>query len=396
MVAASRAPLTALRALVFTLATALLAGCDRGEDAAQAPPPVEVGVIEVKSGPVTVYEEYVAQTEAPNTIELRSQVTGLLERQAVADGARVKKGDLLYQIDPRPFRVELEEANANLAQSRAALANAQQTLDRYEELVDRGFVSKQAFQDAVAQQRQAKAAVQAQQALVREARISVGYTDIRAPADGFLSESRVRPGGLVTAQQTLLNTLYSSDPMYVYFTVSEEKVLALQQSLQAAAEGDESARRFRILLSDGTEYPHRGALDFVDTNVDERTGTLRARVSVPNPNRVLRPGMFVRLAAPELDAEEAITVPQKAVTELQGMKSVYVIGPDNKPKSRQIQADTRVGSRWVVEEGLEPGELVVVEGLPKIQLMPDAPVKPVTVDATAERTASAPAPAARP
>ncbi len=385
----------ARRALLIAFAALLVAACNRDEDAAQTPPPVQVGVIEAESGPVTVFEEYVAQTEAPHTIELRSQVAGLLERQAVPDGARVNKGDLLYQIDPRPFRVALEQANANLAQSRAALANAQQTLDRYEELVDQGFVSKQAFQNAVAQQRQAAAAVEAQRALVREARINLGYTDIRAPADGFLSESRVRPGALVTAQQTLLNTLYSSDPMYVYFTVSEEKMPALQKAMHAAADQDESARRFRIRLSDGTEYPYRGALDFVDTNVDDRTGTLRARVSVPNPNRVLRPGMFVRLAAPGLDAQQAITIPQKAVTELQGLKTVYVIGPDNKPQMRQIVADTRVGNRWVVSEGLKPGELVVVEGLPKIQLMPGAPVKPVPVG-EAEQTASTPAAAPQP
>lgn len=395
MIAARRAARTALRAVPLAFAALLVAACNRGEDAAPTPPPVEVGVIRVESGPVAVFEEYVAQTEAPNTIELRSQVTGLVERQAVPDGAPVNKGDLLYQIDPRPFRVMLEQANANLAQSRAALANAQQTLDRYEELVDQGFVSKQAYQNAVAQQRQAAAAVEAQRALVREARISLGYTDIRAPADGFLSASRVRPGGLVTAQQTLLNTLYSSDPMYVYFTVSEEKMPALQQSMHEAADQDETARRFLIRLSDGTEYPYRGALDFVDTNVDDRTGTLRARVSVPNPNRVLRPGMFVRLAAPGLHAQQAITIPQKAVTELQGLKTVYVIGPDNKPQMRQIVADTRVGNRWVVNEGLKPGELVVVEGLPKIQLMPGAPVKPISVG-EAEQTASAPAAAPQP
>lgn len=360
---------------------ALLAGCGRQQQAAQAPP-IEVGVIKVATAPVTVYEEYVAQTQAPDTIELRAQVTGLLQRQVVADGARVSKGDLLYQIDARPFQVELERANANLAQAQAALTNAQQTLDRYRELVGQGFVSKQAYQDALAQQRQATAAVAAERARVREARINRGYTDIHAPADGYLSQSRVRPGALITAQQTLLNTLYSSDPMYVYFTVSEEKLLALQKSMPAGGANEMERERFRLYLTDGTEYRFRGALDFVDSAVDESTGTLRARVSVPNPDRMLRPGMFVRLSVPALSAGSAITVPQKAVTELQGLKTVYVVGPDNKPQARQIVADTRAGSGWVVEKGLAPGELVVVEGLPKIQLMPDAPVKPVMVAGT--------------
>jgi len=369
----------ALRGLLLAFALAIVAGCDRGPDTAAAPPPIEVGVVEVSSGPVTVYEEYVAQTEAPNTIELRAQITGLLERQVVPDGAQVEAGDLLYEIDPRPIQAALEQANANLAQARAALTNAQQTLDRYEDLVGQGFVSKQAYQNALAQQRGAAAAVQAERARVREAKINLGYTHIRAPADGYLSQSQVRPGSLVTAQQTLLNTLYSSDPMYVYFTLSEEKLLELQKSQQMNSMQDREDRRFRLTLSDGSEYRFRGTLDFVDTAVSQSTGTLRARVTVPNPDRVLRPGMFVRLKVPALDSGEAITVPQKAVTELQGLKTVYVIGADNKAQARQIVAGTRAGNDWVVEKGLKPGDLVVVEGLPKIQLMPDAPLKPVIV-----------------
>ena len=369
----------ALRGLLVAFAITAVAGCNRGKDAVQAPPPIEVGVVKVESGPVTVYEEYVAQTEAPNTIELRAQITGLLERQVVPDGAQVKEGDLLYEIDPRPIQAALEQANANLAQARAALTNAQQTLDRYEDLVGQGFVSKQAYQNALAQQRGAAAAVQAERARVREAKINLGYTHIRAPVDGYLSQSQVRPGSLVTAQQTLLNTLYSSDPMYVYFTLSEEKLLELQKSQQMNSTQEREDRRFRLTLTDGSEYRFRGTLDFVDTAVSQRTGTLRARVTVPNPDRVLRPGMFVRLKVPALDSGDAITVPQKAVTEMQGLKTVYVIGADNKAQARQIVAGTRAGNDWVVEKGLSAGDLVVVEGLPKIQLMPDAPLKPVIV-----------------
>ena len=370
----------ALRGLLFAFLLAIvLSGCDRGSDAATAPPSIEVGVVKVESGPVTVYEEYVAQTEAPDTIELRAQITGLLQRQVVPDGAQVKAGDLLYEIDPRPIQAALEQATANLAQARAALTNAQQTLDRYQELVGQGFVSKQAFQNALAQQRGAAAAGQAERARVREAKINLGYTSIRAPADGYLSQSQVRPGSLVTAQQTLLNTLYSSDPMYVYFTLSEEKLLGLQKSQQMNSTQDREDRRFRLTLTDGSEYRFRGTLDFVDTAVSQQTGTLRARVTVPNPDRVLRPGMFVRLKVPALDSGDAITVPQKAVTELQGLKTVYVIGADNKAQARQIVASTRAGNDWVVEKGLRAGDLVVVEGLPKIQLMPDAPLNPVIV-----------------
>jgi membrane fusion protein (multidrug efflux system) len=361
---------------------AVLAGCKDGADAAKAPPPIEVGVVKLAREPVTVYDEYVAQTQAADTIELRAQVTGLLERQVVTDGARVQRGDLLYVIDPRPFQTAVAQAEANLAQAQAALINAQQTLDRYNELVGQGFVSKQAYQNAQAEQKQAAAAVRAQQAQLRDARINLGYTQIRAPRDGQLSQSQVRAGALVTAQQTLLNTLYSIDPMYVYFSVAEDRLLTLERAFQELADAPQTGEPpFRLQLPDGTEYSYRGELNFVDAAVDPRTGTLQARVAVPNPDGVLRPGMFVRLRVPSLQSGDALTVPQKAVTELQGLKMVYVIGPDGKAQSRQIVADVRAGNDWVVEKGLAPGDMVVVEGLPKIQMMPNAPVKPVIVSA---------------
>jgi membrane fusion protein (multidrug efflux system) len=376
-----RCPARALSAGLLAILAAL-PGCKDGADAAKAPPPIEVGVVKVAREPVTVYDEYVAQTQAADTIELRAQVTGLLERQVVTDGARVQRGDLLYVIDPRPFQTAVAQAEANLAQAQAALINAQQTLDRYDELVGQGFVSKQAYQNAQAEQKQAAAAVRAQQAQLRDARINLGYTQIRAPRDGQLSQSQVRAGALVTAQQTLLNTLYSIDPMYVYFSVAEDRLLTLERAFQELADAPQTGEApFRLQLPDGTEYSYRGELNFVDAAVDPRTGTLQARVAVPNPNGVLRPGMFVRLRVPSLQSGDALTVPQKAVTELQGLKMVYVIGADGKAQSRQIVADVRAGNDWVVEKGLAPGDMVVVEGLPKIQMMPNAPVKPVIVSA---------------
>jgi membrane fusion protein, multidrug efflux system len=366
-------------AVALLAALAVLGGCKDGADAAKAPPPIEVGVVKVSQQPVTVYDEYVAQAQAANMIELRSQVTGLLERQVVTDGAAVRKGELLYQIDPRPFQSAVAQAEANLAQAQAALTNAQQTLARYDQLVGQGYVSKQAYQNAQAAQKQAAAAVRAQRALLRDARINLSYTEIRAPREGYLSESQVRPGSLVTAQQTLLNTLYSRDPMYVYFSVSEDRAAILQRTLGGSDPAEAQPRKFQLQLPDGSQYEYTGQLNFVDPAVNRRTGTLQARISVPNPEGRLRPGMFVRLRVPSLVSGDALTVPQKAVIELQGLKLVYVIGPDGKPQQRQIVADVRAGASWVVEKGLAPGDMVVVEGLPKLQMMPDAPVKPVIV-----------------
>ena len=360
--------------------------------AAKAPPPVEVGVVTLGSAPVTVFDEYVAQTDAPDVIEIRSQVTGLVERQAVADGLHVKKGELLYVIDPRPFESALAQAKANLAQAQANEVMAQQKLDRSKMLVERNFVSKQDYDTALTGEQATAAAVDAQKALVRAAELNVGFTVLRAPRDGFLSKSLVKPGALVTAQTTLLNTLYSSDPMYVYFSVSEAKLAALTGMLKRAPEpgmtaGTEKAPSvppsFHVRLLDGSEYGYPGRVDFVDAALDEKTGTLRARLSVPNPGRVLRPGQFVRVIVPALERPDAIRVPQKAVQELQGLKTVFVVGADGKAVPRQIEAQYRVGNDWLVDKGLSPGETVIVEGTQKVRS--GAPVKPVAA-------ASSPAP----
>src|ERR1700694_443509 len=214
----------------FALAVCALAlgGC-KGNAQPQTPPPPEVSVIEVKPGPVTVYNEYVAQTQAPDTIEIRSQVTGLLDRQAFADGARVKKGDLLYVIDPRPFASQQAQARASLAQAEANLVNAQQNIARSGRLTAQKAVSQQDYDTAVAQERASTALVEAQKALLRNDELNLEFATIRDSRDGVASNSQLEPGAFITAQQTLLSTLYSSDPMWVYFTISEDQLLQMQK-----------------------------------------------------------------------------------------------------------------------------------------------------------------------
>jgi membrane fusion protein (multidrug efflux system) len=359
------------RGIALVLAgLALLPGCTRPHAQPAAPPP-EVSVIEVKPGPATVYNEYVAQTQAPDTIEIRAQVTGLLERQAFADGARVKKGDLLYVIDRRPFEAQLAQAKAGLAQAEANLVNAKQNLARNGRLVAQKAVSQQDYDTAFAQERAGSALVEAQKALVRNAELNLEFATVRAPREGFMTSSQVKPGALITAQQTLLSTLYSSDPMWVIFTISEERALQLQK----AAHRPDQTTPFRIRLADGSEYPLPGRLDFVDAALDQKSGTLQVRISVPNPERVLRPGLFVRVVVPALDSPQAIRIPQQAVQELQGTKSVYVLAAGDKIESRQIVATHRLGNDWVVASGLAAGDRVVVEGTGKVR--PGAPVRPV-------------------
>jgi membrane fusion protein (multidrug efflux system) len=357
-------------------------GCTANSDA-PAPdvqPPPEVAVISVTLGPVTLFDDYVGQTEAVDTVEIRSRVQGLLERQTFKDGAKVRKGDVLFVIDQQPYITALAQAKANLAQAEAALTNSQQNLSRAKRLIAARVLSQQDYDATVAKERTDAANVEAAQAAVREAQLNLGYTTIVAPQDGVLSKALVKPGTLITVAQTLMATLYSSHPMYVNFAVSEEKALKLTRMLkEKTAKGKEGAPSFRIKLVDGSEYPYPGHLDFVDAAVDSKTGTLQLRIAVPNPAGLLRPGQFARVVVPASENAQAIRVPQQAVQELQGIKSVYVVGADGKAASRQVTANHRVGTDWVVEKGLQPGDAVVVEGTQKVR--PGAPVKAVFVTA---------------
>ena len=362
-------------ALALSLASVALSGC-KGNAQPATPPPPEVSVIEVKPRPVTVYNEYVAQTQAPDTIEIRSQVTGLLERQAFADGARVKKGDVLYVIDQRPFEAQLAQAKASLAQAEANLVNAKQNLARNSRLIAQKAVSQQDYDTAVAQERSSTALVEAQKALLRNVELNLEFATLRASRDGFMSSSLVKPGALITAQQTLLTTLYSSDPMWVNFSISEDRFLELQKTLKhPPGERPDTAPPFHIRLADGTDYALAGKLNFIDATIDQKSGTLQVRISVPNPDRVLRPGLFVRVIVAAFENPNAIRIPQQAVQELQGLKSVYVVGAEDKAETRQIVASYRLGNDWVVDSGLKPGDRVVIEGVAKVR--PGAPVKPV-------------------
>jgi membrane fusion protein (multidrug efflux system) len=361
------------------LCVSVLSGC-KGAAQPPAPPPPEVTVMEVRSQPVTVYNEYVAQTQSPDTIEIRSQVTGLLERQAFTDGSRVKRGDLLYIIDQRPFEAQLAQAKASLAQAEANLVNARQNLGRNARLIAQKAASQQDYDTAVAQERSSAALVEAQKALLRNTELNLEFATLRASRDGFMSSSLVKPGALITAQQTLLTTLYSSDPMWVNFSLSEDRLLELQKMLKRApGEQLDTAPPFHIRLADGSDYALTGKLNFIDATIDQKSGTLQVRISVPNPERLLRPGLFVRVRVAAFENPSGIRIPQQAVQELQGLKSVYVVGADDKADHRPIVATYRLGNDWVVDSGLKPGERIVVEGAGKIR--PGVPVKPVTASA---------------
>jgi len=304
----------------------------------------------------------------------------LLERQAFRDGATVRRGSLLFVIDRQPFEAALAQAKANLAQAEASAANSEQNLARIKRLIADNAVSQQDLDSAVAHDRADRASVEAARAAVHEAELNLGYTQITAPRDGAVSKALVKPGALVTVALTLLTTLYSANPIHVNFALGEQRMLELTRRVhdKATTEGE-----FRLRLVDGSTYPQAGRLDFVDAAVDPKNDTLQVRIVVPNPDGLLRPGQFVRVLVPSAARPDAILVPEKAVQELQGLKTVYVLDAGNKASVRQITATQRLGSDWVVDGGLAAGDIVVIDGLQKVT--PGATVKPVFA---AERAAS--------
>ena len=361
-----------MAALCALAAIALaLAACSGNSGPPPAPPPPEVGVIKTVAQPVTVYEEYVAQTEAVDTVEIRARVGGILERQAFVDGAKVKKGDLLFVIDPQPFVAALAQANH---------VNSRQVLERIRPLLADKAISQQDLDAAVAREGVDAANMEAAKAQVKTAELNLDYATIRASRDGVISKALIKPGGLVNASTTLLTTLYSIDPIYVNFTVSEQRLLDLQKRLAGGLDAQKGkSLPYRLKLVDGSDYKFSGRLNFVDAAVDPKSGTLQVRLSVPNPNQSLRSGQFMRVVVPALENPDAIRVPQQAVQEMQGKRSVFVVDGDNKVAFREIVANTRLENDWVVEGGLKPGETVIVEGINKVR--PGMPVKPVAANA---------------
>lgn len=356
-------------------AALVLAACNGSPEAVPPPKAVPVTVVAVAQRDVPVYGQYIGQTEAVRTVEVRARVEGFIERQAVPDGADVKAGDLLFVIDPRPFRVALNNAKGQLERDKARLVNAQQVSARYRPLYEQQAVSRQELEQAEADERAAAATVETSRAAVDQAELNLSYTTVRSPVTGRMGKAEVRVGSLVgKGEATLLATVSTLDPMWVNFSVSEREALQVWRGRQTALRSRPGEGDISMTLPDDSVYPHRGRLDFVDRAVDPRTGTLALRVAFPNPDRLLQPGQYVRLRVLLEERAGAALVPQAAVQESQGSASVFVVGSDQTAQARPVQMGPRVGPLWVVENGLKPGEHVVVKGLQ--QLRAGMPVEP--------------------
>ncbi len=352
-------------------ATLMLTAC--GKKGPSAPPPVEVAAITVAPQAATVAEDYVAQTEAVNTVEIRPRVGGVLEKQLPNEGERLKVGQLLFVIDQQPYIAALTQAQAALAQSQAALIQSQRDLGRAKSLSEIDAVSQQELDATVAKNEANRASVEATRAAVRTAELNLGYTTITSPIEGVMGRAQLRLGALVTANTTLLTTLYQTDRMYVNFSISEQRMLLLQRQLgRAASQDSKTPPPFQLFLADGSEYPQKPRLNFIDPAVDQRTGTLAIRLEVDNPEHLLHAGQFARVQVATAQLTDTIVLPQRAIQELQGKHYVWIVDADRKAQQRDVQMGPRIGRGWLVQQGLKGGDVVVVDGVQRLK--PGAPV----------------------
>jgi RND family efflux transporter MFP subunit len=355
-------------------------GCGKSEQPQTHPP--EVVVARVEQRDVPIWNEWVGTLEGLVNAQIKPQVTGYLLRQTFTEGSFVRKGQLLFEIDPRTFQAALDQAKAQfanaegqLAQAQANQVKAQLDVNRYIPLAKEQAVSQQDLDNAVqgnlaaqAQVRAAKAQIDAGKAQVDAAQLNLGFTRIASQIDGIAGIAQAQIGDLV-GPTSLLTTVSTLDPIKVYFPVSERGYLNYIKENPDAAKRAEQEKHLglEMILADGSRYPHEGSFSFADRQVDVKTGTLRLQGLFPNPGNILRPGQFARVRAITTTKKGALLVPQRAVTELQGSYQVAVVGKDNKIEIRPVKVAERIGPRWIIDAGLKPGEQVVAEGIQRVK-----------------------------
>ena len=375
---ASSARLAGRTALL--LLTALLpAACGKKEAMKLPTPEVFVTPAVVKDVPVTM--ELVGQTQGSKDVEIRARVEGYLESVDFREGDFVKEGDLLYRIDPKPFQAAVASQNAQVATMQAKLVQAETEVGRLKPLAEQQAVSRRDYDNAVSSRDAAKAQLDAARAALDKAQLDLGYATIKAPMSGLADLTKVRAGNLVgRGESTLLTTISVIDPIYVGASVTEADYLKFaERAIAAKAKGKERPEEsiVDLILADGTVYGHKGKLDAVQRAVDSKTGTLAVRLLFPNPERLIRPGQYGRIRFVSEVLSGAVCVPQKAVSELQGVFQVAVVGDGNKSEIRTVKMGPRYGELWVVKEGLKAGEKVVVEGLQSVKPGGEVNPKPI-------------------
>jgi len=371
------------RLAIWTLpigASLVLSACKGEVQSSPAPQVQEIGVMTVKPTSVPDEPEFIGQAEASRIVEIRSQVTGIIQERYFQEGREIKKGDRLYRIDEVPFRAAFASATGRVSQSEARLVQAQQNLARVKPLLEEHAVSQKDYDDAVAEELSAKAALDTAKGDLIKAKFDLGNTVIVAPINGLVERTRVYEGRLVSAQTDLLTVIHQIHPMYVVVNAPEAFLIKRREDIVAKKIEHPGVYKLTgtLIFLNGSTYSEEGTLDLLDVGLRSDTGERSARVTFPNHDGILIPGQFVTVRFHGVSRSSVMLIPQRAV--LQGPKGsiVYVVNADNKVEIRDVKATVWKGNQWLVEEGLASGEQVVVDSLQRV--IPDSTVKPVPVE----------------
>ena len=378
---------TKYRSKLITIVGVLVVGLMLTNCGKRAEPPhggtPEVATVTVSTQQVVLTTELPGRTSAYRIAEIRPQVSGIIQKRLFTEGADVKAGEVLYQIDPAPFQAALDNARGALGRAEANLPAVRLRFERYRDLLADKAVSQQEYDDATAAMKQVEADIQYWKATVESARINLEYTSVTAPISGRIGKSNVTEGALVTAHQPMaLATIQQLDPIYVDVSQSTTEMLLLQRRLEEGRlkHDGKNQNKVKLILEDGTMYPLEGTSQFRDVTVDPTTGSVVLRAVFPNPKRVLLPGMFVRAVVKEGVNKQAVLIPQQAVSrDPKGNPITLIVDAESKVQQRMITTDRAIGDKWLVSSGLKPGDQVIVEGVQKVR--PGASVKIVPFDA---------------
>ena len=366
-------------ALVTSLLVAAIAtACSsQAEPGAGMPPPPEVSVAQVLNKDVSRWDEFTGRVTAIETVELRPRVSGYVQQVAYQEGQEVKKGDLLFVVDPRPYKARLAQAEADLERARAEARLAQMQDKRAQTLVEAKAISREEFETRRAASTQGDAAVRAAEVAVENARLDLQFTSVRSPINGRAGRAMVTEGNLANADTTLLTTVVSQDPVFVYFESDEQSFLRYQE-LARKGERAETKNPVRVGLASEQGYPHEGTVDFVDNQVDPSTGTIRARAVLKNPDRIFTPGLYARVQLQGSGQFKAMLIDDKAVLTDQDRKYVYVLGEKNAATRKDVKLGPVIDGLRVVTSGLAPSDKVIVHGVQKV-FFPGMPVQPKVI-----------------
>jgi membrane fusion protein (multidrug efflux system) len=356
---------TAIALFAAAMVTLIAAGC-KPEAAPKTSTP-KVLVITVSPRNVPIYEQWIGTLDGYPNAQIRAQVTGYLMKQDYAEGSRVKKGDLLFEIDARPFQAALDQALGKLAQDQAIVDKTDLDVKRYTPLAKEQALSQETLDDAIQANLGAKASVDADKAAVEAARLNLGWTKVTSPVDGIAGTATAQIGDLVGQVGPLLTTVSTVDPIRAYFNINEQFYLSyrLRHATPGRSDPAENEIPLELILSTGSSYPRKGKWLFTGRQVDPNTGTLQAAAEFENPENILRPGQYALVRAQIEMRPNSILIPQRCVTELQGSYQVATVGRDNKVQIKKVQVGRQVGHDWLIEDGLAPNERIVVEGLQK-------------------------------